>query len=65
MPTKRVADLESFLDRLAEAEPLPATPESAIGAPVLGRARFNLMTFEPDGARGVAAFINGSKTAAT
>jgi uncharacterized protein (DUF58 family) len=65
VPTKRVADLETFLDRLAEAEPLPATPESAIGAPVMGRARFNLMTFEPDGVRGVAAFINGTKTAAT
>jgi uncharacterized protein (DUF58 family) len=65
VPAKRVADLESFLDRLAEAEPLPATPESAIGAPVQGRARFNLMTFEPDGARGVAAYINGTKTAAT
>lgn len=64
VPTKRVADLETFLDRLAEAEPLPASPESAIGVPVMGRARFNLMTFEPDGPRGVAAFINGTKTAA-
>jgi uncharacterized protein (DUF58 family) len=63
--TKRVADLETFLDRLAEAQPLPATPESAIGAPVQGRARLNLMTFEPDGNRGIAAFINGTKTAAT
>ena len=29
------------------------------------RPRPNLMTFEPDGARGVAAYVNGIKTAAT
>jgi uncharacterized protein (DUF58 family) len=65
VPTKRVADLESFLDRLATSEPMPAPPGATPGGPVLGRARFNLMTFEPDGIRGVAAIINGAKTAAT
>ncbi len=45
--------------------PLPAPPARAAAGPRRGRARFNLMTFEPDGARGVAAFINGTKTAAT
>jgi uncharacterized protein (DUF58 family) len=60
VPTKRVTDLESFLDKLAEAKPLAG--DLPAGA---GRARFNLMTFEPDGPRGVAAFINGTKTAAT
>jgi len=65
VPTKRVADLESFLDRLAECDPRAPTPGSATGAPFLGRARFNLMTFEPDGQRGVAAIINGTKAAAT
>ncbi|HEY5226957.1 MAG TPA: DUF58 domain-containing protein [Opitutaceae bacterium] len=64
VPTKRVADLETFLDRLAEAQPLPA-PAGAAGAPALGRARFNLLTFEPDGSRGIVAVINGNKAAAT
>ncbi len=70
MPVKRVADLDSFLDRLAGAQPL-APPAGA--APPAGperphpnlSPRPNLMTFEPDGARGVAAFVNGTKTAAT
>jgi len=60
---RRVADLESFLDRLAEARPRPAARDMpGEGA---RRAPFNLLTFQPDGARGVAAFINGHKTAAT
>ena len=32
-PTKRVADLESFLDRLAEAQPAPAPPDGAARRP--------------------------------
>jgi uncharacterized protein (DUF58 family) len=62
---KRVADLESFLDCVAEARPLQASQAGAPRAPGKGRTPFNLLTFEPDGTRGVAAFINGSKTAAT
>ncbi|HTU02625.1 MAG TPA: DUF58 domain-containing protein [Candidatus Sulfotelmatobacter sp.] len=62
---RRVADLESFLDGLAEARPLPATREGTAATADAGRQRLNLLTFEPDGARGVAAFINGIKTAAT
>jgi uncharacterized protein (DUF58 family) len=60
---RRVADLESFLDRLSEARPQP----SGRAAPADGaaRTRFNLLTFEPEGTRGVAAFVNGSKTATT
>jgi uncharacterized protein (DUF58 family) len=61
--TKRVADLDSFLDQLAEAQPAPAEREQPEPAAV--RARSNLITFEPDGTRGVAAFINGVKIAAT
>jgi uncharacterized protein (DUF58 family) len=61
LPMRRVADLESFLDRLAEARPLPA--REGEGAPA--RARINVLTFEPDGPRGVAAFTNGIKTAST
>jgi uncharacterized protein (DUF58 family) len=65
VPVKRVADLEAFLDRLAEAKPLARDPGRP--APPQGpeRPRPNLMTFEPDGARGVAAYVNGIKTAAT
>jgi uncharacterized protein (DUF58 family) len=62
---RRVADLESFLDRLAVARPLPATREGTATVAQARRQRLNLLTFEPDGARGVAAFINGTKTAAT
>ena len=58
--TKRLADLESFLDRLAEVRTSP-------GAAVPGhaQARHNVMVFEPEGSLGVAAYINGVKTAAT
>jgi uncharacterized protein (DUF58 family) len=62
---KRVADLDSFLDRLAEVMPLPAAPGGPGPAPGPARPRPNLMTFEPEGTRGVSAFINGIKTAAT
>jgi uncharacterized protein (DUF58 family) len=63
--TKRIADLDSFLDRLAEAQPLAAPPTPPADAPSHGPSRSNLITFEPDGTRGVAAFINGNKIAAT
>jgi uncharacterized protein (DUF58 family) len=63
-PMKRVADLDSFLDRLAEAQPLAQAPGTDAGPARLGRPYTNLMTFEPEGARGVAAYVNGTKTAA-
>jgi len=65
---RRVADLETFLDRLAlvgvvnEAEaaggvsPLP-------GEPGRKSRRNNVLTFAPDGARGVAAYVDGEKAA--
>ncbi len=62
---RRVSDLESFLDRLAEAAPYaPPAGAPAAGSPA-PRSRANLLTFEPDGPRGVAAYVNGVKTAAT
>lgn len=64
IPAKRVADLDSFLDRLAEAHPLPAPPAPPAAAQAPGRPRYNLLIFEPDGPRGVAAFANGIKIAA-
>jgi uncharacterized protein (DUF58 family) len=65
VPMRRVADLESFLDRLAEAQPSPLPAEGAAPVQGPGRRSANLLTFEPEGTRGVAAFINGAKTAAT
>jgi uncharacterized protein (DUF58 family) len=61
-PVRRLADVDAFLDRLAEVAPLVEKPDSPPS--VRERPRFNLLTFEPDGARGVAAYVNGSKTAA-
>jgi hypothetical protein len=53
-----VHDLEMFLDKLALVQPAPAGSggEWAI-------ARRQVMTFAPDGARGVAAYVDGEKTA--
>lgn len=65
VPIRRVADLESFLDRLSEASPSPAPGGGAPTQASPGRARQNMLTFEPEGARGVASFINGYRTAAT
>jgi uncharacterized protein (DUF58 family) len=62
---RRVADLESFLDRVSEARPLPERPPGMEAARGQGSGRINVVTFEPEGTRGVAAYINGSKTAAT
>ena len=58
MPVRRVHDLELWLDRLATARP-------AAGAAVIEPgARKNLMTFAPEGTRGVAAYVDGQKAAA-
>jgi len=65
VPMRRVADLESFLDRLAETQPSAVAVEGAAPVQGPGRRSANLLTFEPEGTRGVAAFINGAKTAAT
>ena len=60
---RRVADLESFLDRLAEAHPTTAARDGTAAG--MWKPGSNVLTFGPDGARGVAAFINGNKAAAT
>ncbi len=76
--TRRVRDVEAVLDLLAVAEPvgrglLPPPfherqPTSAAGAgdPALQRARAagrNLITFAPEGTRGVTAYVDGVPTA--
>lgn len=61
VPVRRVPDLEAFLDKLALVQPkrnagaVPASP-AAVG-------KQNVMTFAPDGARGVVAFVDGNKAA--
>lgn len=74
-PIRRLRDLETFLDRLATAAidaptssfvsnfPLQPERRSTTGEPGIVSRR-NLLTFAPDGARGVAAYVNGEKTAA-
>lgn len=72
MAIRRVRDLESLLDRLAVLEPdagdrmpetpAPAGPGSNAGSPA-GRYRRNVITFAPEGTRGVAAYVDGEKSA--
>lgn len=75
LETRRVRDIEAFLDELARLEnpavkaagaPEPASPPAPVPAVTSGRTRrptHNLITFAPDGARGVAAYVDGRKTA--
>lgn len=69
LPVRSVHDLEGWLDQLAV---LPRAGEStAEPAAVRGEAegfsgrsnQRNLVTFAPEGARGVAAYVDGTKTA--
>jgi uncharacterized protein (DUF58 family) len=77
MAIRRVRDLESFLDRLAVLEPeaenhppepsrraggRETSPDSSTGFPA-GRNRRNVITFAPEGTRGVAAYVDGEKSA--
>jgi uncharacterized protein (DUF58 family) len=70
LDVRRVRDLESLLDRLAllewtaprpPAEAVPGPGAAGSGGPAVPRR--NLITFAPDGARGVAAYVDGRKTA--
>ncbi len=58
-PVRGARDVEAFLDQIARLEPAPgpARPEPS------GGPRPGLMTFAPDGARGVIAYVDGIKTA--
>jgi uncharacterized protein (DUF58 family) len=69
LPVRGGHDLELFLDRLAVLQPAAdPKPESAVtaseGAPVLA-GKQSIMTFAPEGARGVAAYVDGHKAAST
>jgi len=63
IPVRGVADLEAFLDRLAEARP-GATGSRQARLPAVGAGGRSLMTFAPDGLHGVAAYADGIKAAA-
>ena len=61
-PVRRVRDFESWLDELALVQPRRAfRPGEAAALPALRRK--NVITFAPDGAQGVAAHVDGRKTA--
>jgi len=61
IPVRRMHDLERFLDRLAVVKPSVQSHPTSPGAPSVRRA--NVLTFAPDGARGVAAYVDGEKAA--
>jgi uncharacterized protein (DUF58 family) len=69
LPVRSVHDLEGWLDQLAVlplAGESTAEPKAVRGkeAGFLGRSnQRNLVTFAPEGARGVAAYVDGTKTA--
>jgi hypothetical protein len=60
MAIRRVRDLEAFLDRLALAK-LQRIERAGDGLAVPRRR--NLVTFAPEGTRGVAAYVEGQKIA--
>jgi uncharacterized protein (DUF58 family) len=59
MPVRRVHDLELFLNKLAVVRPI----EDASGTAETFVAKQHVMTFAPEGARGVAAYVDGQKAA--
>jgi len=67
--TRRQRDVEAWLDHLARLQPGDDSPHprqatTGEGTRLTYRATKNLITFAPDGARGVAAYVEGHKTAA-
>ena len=61
LPVRRRHDLDCFLDRMALINPSTTTYPVPSTEPTSRRT--NLMSFAPDGARGVAAYLDGAKTA--
>ena len=71
--TRKVRDVEAFLDDLAQLQPvqveggLPLPREASLAhggstQPTRGRTR-NVITFAPEGARGVTVYVDGNPTA--
>ena len=71
LETRRLRDVESWLDHLARLQPLaagggvpsPRETASPRGDGIPPPRTRNLITFAPDGTRGVAAYVEGSKIA--
>ncbi|GAB5558895.1 MAG: hypothetical protein SynsKO_05420 [Synoicihabitans sp.] len=72
-PVRSVRDLEAFFDDLADLSPRESTgrpskapfPSNALPTAVApGAAHKLILTFAPEGHRGVAAYVNGEKAAA-
>jgi uncharacterized protein (DUF58 family) len=61
MPIRGVRDLEAFLDQLALLQPEPDDRTSPVARP----ARKNVLTFAPEGSRGIVAYVDGEKAATT
>ena len=61
LETRSIRDLEALLDELARLQPAKQT--GAVSAPP--GATTNVITFAPEGARGVAAYVDGRQTAST
>jgi len=61
VPLRTVRDLEAFLDRLAVLQPDQADQLSPVSRP----ARKNVLTFAPEGSRGIVAYVDGEKAATT
>jgi uncharacterized protein (DUF58 family) len=59
VPVRRVHDLELFLNKLAVVKPI----EDAAGGAENHVAKHHVMTFAPEGARSVAAYVDGQKAA--
>ena len=58
LETRRVRDVEAVLDELARLQPMTSPPGGA--GPMSNQ---NVITFAPDGARGVTAYVDGQPTA--
>lgn len=61
VPLRAVRDLEAFLDRLAVLRPEQDDHVSPAARP----ARKNVLTFAPEGSRGIVAYVDGEKAATT
>jgi uncharacterized protein (DUF58 family) len=65
-PVGRVRDLEAFLDELAVVQPVPEADLGTVSSDNSGdgiSSTRNLLSFVPDGPRGVAALIDGKRAA--
>ena len=59
LETRRIRDLEALLDELARLQPVSQPGAGGAGSNVTQ----NVITFAPEGARGVAAYVDGRQTA--